>query len=131
MKEDNLSWRKKAQAAARSEAARVQPRPVVANGPTALTVESQEAADREVASRQRLSDEARASDADKKREEMNKAPGKPFQPARDALNKFDEEVRKMRDADREYWKPSEMRRLRDEAAGVARRLEELVTGDAD
>jgi hypothetical protein len=108
-----------------------QPRPVVNPGSTGLTVENQEAADRETAARVRLSEEASAREQDKTREEFEKAPGKPFQPARDALNKFDEEVRNMRDADREHWKPSEMRRLRDEAAGVLRRLEDLVTGDPD
>lgn len=110
---------------------RVQPRPVVNPGNTALTVENQEAADREVASRQRLSDEARAKNSDKTKAEMDKAPGKPFIPARNALNKLDEEIRKIRDTDREHWKPSEMRRFRDEAIAVARRVEDMVTGDAD
>ena len=107
----------------------VQPRPGDGPSPTTLSVENQEAADREVAQRERLASEG--SDNEKRRDEAEKHPGKPFQPARDALNKFDEEVRNMRDADREHWKPSEMRRLRDEAMGVVRRLEDMVTGDAD
>ncbi|MBA3242287.1 MAG: hypothetical protein H0T60_13745 [Acidobacteria bacterium] len=108
-----------------------QPRPVVTNATTGLTVESQEAADREVNQRSRLAADAASRSSDKRREEMEKAPGKPFQPARDALNKFSEEIQKMRDEDREFWKPSQMRLLRDEAAGILRSLEDMVTGDVD
>jgi hypothetical protein len=116
---------------ARAPATARQPRPVIAPPSTTLTVDNQDAADREIASRVRLRDEAASRDSDRQRIELEKAPGKPFKPARDALNKLAEEIRNMRDTDRTHWKASEMRRFRDELYGLTRELEPMVTGDAD
>ncbi len=114
-----------------AQQARVQPRPAVVQGATGLTVETQEASDREVSERARLSNDAASRNSEKERQELLKAPGKPFKGARDALNKFSEEIQKIRDANREHWQPSEMRRLRDEVYDAVRSVEDMVTGDAD